>query len=220
MNALKHDPGLQQIEKVRCARDNRYWLWGDGIRHDGYVYTIDPHDKNRPIKHFPRKPYLEFLVETWNTEPLLLVPKSRQIMATWLFCALYLHDAQFNVGRYIYFQSKKEEDSDYLVQDRAGFILEYEPPFLWPREFDHKKHVGYCSIAFESQKSYIQGIPEGGDQIRSKVPSGVLSDESAFQPEFEAAIGAMQPCIKGGARLTGLSSANPGFFKELVLEKG
>jgi hypothetical protein len=92
----------------------KYWLWGDGIRHDGYVFTIDPHDGSHPIKRFPKKEYLEYLVDRWLKEHLLLVPKSRQIMASWIFTALYLWDAQFHEGRYNYFQSKKEEDSDYF----------------------------------------------------------------------------------------------------------
>lgn len=194
-------------------------MWGDGIRHDGYVFTLDTKDHINPIKRFPKKPYLEFLIDLWIKEPLLLVPKSRQIMATWLFCALYLWDTQFHTGRHTYFQSKKEEDSDSIVQERAGFILRHEPSFLWPADFRPEKHINYCSIQFESIHSQIIGIPEGGDQIRSKSPSGVFGDECAFQPEFEKAWEAIKPCIDKGARFTGLSSANPGYFHELVEDR-
>lgn len=204
---------------MRCARDPKYWLWGDGLRHDGYVFTLDPHDEDRPVKHFPKKEYLEYLVELWLNKPLLLVPKSRQILLSWLFTALYLWDAQFHKGRYIYFQSKKEEDSDYLVRDRAGFILRHEPRFLWPEGFDPAKHITYCKITFESIDSVIHGTPEGADQIRSKVPSGLLSDESGFQPQFREALEAAKPCITGGGRITSISSANPGHFEELVNER-
>ena len=216
---LRGDSSLQKIEQVRCGRDPKYWLWGDGERHDGYVFTLDPHDERTPVKRFPKKEYTEFLVDEWLKESLLLIPKSRQIMATWLFTALYLWDTQFHKGRYNYFQSKKEEDAAYLVKDRAGFILENEPKFLWPSDFDPKRDISYCRINFESNKSYIHGIPEGGDQIRSRVPSGFLSDESAFQPQFKEAMEALKPCITGGGRVTCLSSANPGFFEELVDDK-
>lgn len=219
LRELVRNPELQAIEKERCARNPKYWIWGDGSRHNGYVYTLDPHDKENPTKHFPRKPHLEYLVDLWVRSPLLLIPKSRQIMASWLFTALYLWDTQFFKGRYTYFQSKKEEDSDYLVRDRAGFILQNEPSFLWPEGFNPEKHISYCSIKFESNRSYIDGIPEGGDQIRSKVPSGILSDESAFQPQFKEALEAAKPCVDGGGRITCISSANPGFFEELVNER-
>ena len=215
---LKTDSTLQKIERARCAKNPKYWLWGDGYRHDGYVFTLDTHDQESPIKRLPKKEYLSALVDLWLNEPLLLVPKSRQILCSWLFSALFLWDAQFHYGRYIYFQSKKEDDADYLVRDRAGFILENEPRFLWTRGFDYAKDVSFCKIQFESQKSYIVGIPEGGDQIRSQVPSGLFSDEAAFQPEFQGAVGAVQACIKGGGRFTAVSSANEGYFCELVHE--
>ena len=219
LDKLYQDSRLQAIEKIRCQRSLKYWLWGDGIRHDGYVLTVDPHDKEHPIKHFPKIGYLEFLADLWLKEPLLLIPKSRQLMVTWFFSACYLWDTQFNYGRYTYFQSKKEEDSDYIVRDRAGFILKNEPSFLWPDKFNPEKHISYCSITFESLNSSIKGIPEGGDQIRSRVPSGLFSDESAFQPEFEDAVTAMKPCITGGGRFTAVSSAEPSFFQELVEDK-
>lgn len=218
MQAVYEEPELQQIERVRCQRSLKYFLWGDGVRHDGYAWTVDPHDRDNPIKRLPRKPYLDYLADIWLKENLLLVPKSRQLMVSWFFSAAYLWDTQFNYGRYTYFQSKKEEDADYLVQDRAGFILKNEPFYLWPEGFDPKKHISYCSIAFESINSYIIGIPEGGDQIRSQVPSGLFSDEAAFQPEFEKAVGAVQACVKNGGKFTAVSSANEGYFCELVNE--
>lgn len=219
LEALKNDEKLQILELGRCRRNPKYWLWGDGVRHDGYVFTLDPHDLQYPVKRFPKKQYLEELVDIWLAEHILFVPKSRQIMATWLFTALYLWDAQFHFGRNNYFQSKKEEDADYLVRERAGFILEHEPCFLWPSEFNPKKNISYCSIEFSSTKSYIVGIPEGGDQIRSKVPSGVLSDEAGFQPQFEEAYKAAKPCISNGGRFTALTSANPGYFADMIGEK-
>lgn len=217
--ALQQEPELQAIEYERCRQSPEHWLWGNGIDHDGYVFTLDPHDKEKPTKRFPDKPYLRYLVKRWVEEPLLLIPKSRQIMASWLFTALYLWDTQFHKGRYNYFQSKKEEDADYLVRDRAGFILENQPSFLWPKGFDPKKDITYCKINFASLRSCIHGIPEGGDQIRSKVPSGLLSDEAAFQPQFKESIEAVKPCITGGGRVTCLSSANPGFFQDLVEDR-
>lgn len=213
------DSRLQKIELVRCERDIFYWLWGDDIRHNGYVYTLDPHDSVNPIKKLPDKTYLREIVRLWLENPLLLIAKSRQLMLTWIISACFLWDAQFHKGRHIYFQSKKEEDADDIVRRRAGFILNHEPHFLWPSNFDPEKHITYCHINFTSLDSFIIGIPEGGDQIRSRVPSGLFSDESAFQPEFRESVDAMKPCLTGGGRFTAVSSANPGYFAELVNEK-
>jgi hypothetical protein len=53
--------------------------------------------------------------------------KSRQMMVSWIMCALYLHDTQFKVNRLTFIQSKKDEDSDALVQ-RCYFIYENQEP--------------------------------------------------------------------------------------------
>jgi hypothetical protein len=146
------------------------------------------------------------------TEPLLLIPKSRQMLVTWLYVSCYLWDAQFHYGRLNFFQSKKEEDADRLVQ-RAFFIYEHQPDWIkaiFPAEYS------YCHIRFKKGKSEIWGVPQGGDQIREYTSSGIFSDEMAFQTQAEDAYTGSLPTIKGGGRFTGVSSANPGFFHYLT----
>lgn len=154
------------------------------------------------------------LTETWFKEPLLLIPKSRQMMVSWLICALYLWDVMFHEGRHVFFQSKKEEDANSLVE-RAKFIYERQPAFLKRNEAVST----YCLLEFPQLNSRIRGIPEGGDQIRMHTASGIFMDEMAFQPEAEKAFQAAKPTINGGGRFTGVSSANPSFFQTLVEDK-
>ena len=47
-----------------------------------------------------------------------------------------------------------------------------------------------------------------------------MSDEAAFQPEFENAKDAAMPAIKGGGQLVALSSAAPGAFAVWVGAEG
>lgn len=151
----------------------------------------------------------------WLEEQLLLVPKSRQLLMTWLFCACYLWDTMFNEARLNFFQSKKEEDADRLIQ-RAYFIWERQPEWiriLFPATYK------FCHLKFPRGSSEIWGVPQGGDQIRSHTASGIFSDEMAFQPEAEDAYTGALPTVKGGGRFTGVSSANPGFFHYLVENK-
>ena len=77
------------------------------------------------------------------------------------------------------------------------------------------KHI-YCKLEFPDISSMIKGIPEGGDQIRMHTSSGIFSDEMGFQPEAEAAYTAAKPTIDGGGRFTGVSTAEPGFFADMV----
>lgn len=176
-------------------------------------YTRDEHDQVNPVKRFPvDKPYIGAIINLWVNEPLLLVPKSRQLLMSWLFSACYLWDTQFHEGRLNFFQSKKEEDADRLLQ-RAWFIYEHQPDWLkamFPAEYT------YCHIKFKHAGSEIWGVPQGGDQTRSHTASGIFSDEMAFQPMAEDAYTGAKPTIDGGGRFTGVSSANPGFFQFLV----
>ena len=136
-------------------------------------------------------------------------------MATWLFVSCYLWDSQFDQHRLNFFQSKKEEDADRLVQ-RAYFIWENQPDWvkvLFPAEYT------YCHLRFPKGGSEIWGVPEGADQLRQYTASGILCDEMAFQNEAEKAYTAAKPTINGGGRFTGVSSANPGFFHWLVSNK-
>ena len=176
------------------------------------VWTQDEHDKITPFKRFPDKEHTRLIADLWYRTPLLLLPKSRQMLMTWLISACYLWDTQFHQGRLNFFQSKKEDDADRIVQ-RAWFIYEHQPD--WIKDMFPAAYTS-CHLKYPQAKSEIWGVPQGGDQIRSHTASGILSDEMGFQPEAEDAYTGALPTIKGGGRFTGVSSANPGFFFYLV----
>ena len=202
-------------EYRKCAADAEYWFFT-------HARSRDEHDPDCESKPFPQKEYLHELVRFWLANRLNLYEKSRQMMASWTLCALYLWDANFGMNRLNFIQSKKEEDSDRLVQ-RCYFIWEHQPEFIkrtCPAEYS------YCHLRFYKphQKgglpySEIWGIPQGGDVIRQHTGSCLLIDEAAFQPDLEASIGAAQPMLKGGGRLDVVSSAEPGYFQELVEDR-
>jgi hypothetical protein len=180
------------------------------------VFTRDEHDQSSSCKKFPiEKKYLQELINLWYQENLLLVPKSRQMLITWLFVACFLWDAQFKRNRLIFFQSKKEEDADRIVQ-RAWFIYQNQPE--WIKELFPATY-SYCHIRFTKGQSEIWGIPQGGDQLRSYTASGIFSDEMGFQEEAEAAYTAAKPTLMGGGKFMGVSTANPGYFEYLVGNK-
>lgn len=139
-------------------------------------------------------------------------------MISWA-CSLYaLWLAKYQNNRLIFIQSKKEENAAALVymaepnQARISFLETH-----LPKDMQSDVIFSYGKAIFKDTGSTIQGIPEGGDQIRSFVPSVVISDEAAFQPEFKQAWGAAKPCIDGGGQFIGVSSANNGsYMKELI----
>jgi len=203
---------LEERERRRCTADPEYWLFR-------YAKTRDEHDPSIAAKPFPDKAYLRELIRFWLTHRMNLYEKSRQMMASWTLCALYTHDAQFQTSRLNFIQSKKEEDSDRLVQ-RCFTIWSNQPEFI---RRAHPAEYSYCHLKFYRPDamdglpySEIWGIPQGGDVLRQHVGSGLFIDEGAFQPDLEASVGAAQPMLKGGGRLDIVSSAEVSYFQELV----
>jgi hypothetical protein len=185
-----------------------------------FCYTLDSHDRNNPIKKFPSHLYLKDLTNLWLEHPLLVIAKSRQMLATWLFVCLYLWDALTTPGRLIFLQSKREEDAIGSANAATGllgrtrFVLDHLPPELRP---PFKTTVN--KIDFLSNHSTIWAIPQGADILRQHTASGILSDEMAFQVQAEDAYTAAIPTIENGGRFTALSTANPGFFQKLFEDK-
>lgn len=170
-----------------------------------FVWTLDTHDAINPKKKIPNKDYLRIVTEEWSNSSLIAVPKSRQMMISWLMVALHYWTAAYHHGRFVFFQSKKEEDADVLL-DRALFIHNNVPDWLRPTG---KK--SYCNFVFPMIDSQIKAVSQSPDAIRMHTASAILSDESAFQPYARDAYAAAKPTIDGGGKLTLISTAN---FKE------
>jgi hypothetical protein len=208
---------LQEKERRRCAGDPAHWLFK-------YVKTQDEHDTSIAAKPFPDKAYLRWMVKRWLATRQNLWEKSRQMMASWLFCSLYLHDTQFissTGGRRLNFiQSKKEEDSDALLR-RCYFMYEHQEPWL---KAMHPAEYSYCHLRFyrpeDTERKLaigeLWGIPQGGDVLRQHTASGLFVDEGAFQNDLESSVRAAQPMLKGGGRIDIVSSAEPSYFQDMV----
>mgnify|MGYP003145453135 CR=1 FL=1 len=223
LQQLRGSRELQDIEWAMCKKDPYYFL-------TNWALTLDVHDDETAIKSFPKKEYLQILCDIWLENRLLLIPKSRQMMITWVCVGLYLWDTQFHGAKLTFFQSKKEDDADDLVK-RAKFIWDHEPFFLkryqdpktglCPLEANPQnkgQHI-FCKLGFPQINSEIRGIPQGGEILRMHTASGIFSDEMGFQPEAKTAYTASKPTISGKGRFTGVSTAEDGtFFEALVFD--
>jgi len=182
------------------------------------LYTKDEVDASKRVKRFPyHYSYLPLYIRVWQREPLLIVPKSRRMFMTWTNVALYLHDTVFKSNGLQVFQSKKEEDSDALIE-RAKFILDNISEEDFPRDLIPQYDKTYCQLKFPDMESSIMGIGQGADQLRQYTCSGMLLDEFAFWSEAEDTFSAAKPTLEGGGRCTILSSASPGYMQKLVYD--
>lgn len=154
------------------------------------------------------------MTRVWQIEQRTAWPKSRQILMTWIFCALYLHDAMWNPSRLNFVQSKKEEDSDEVLE-RAWTIYQKLPLFI--RNWQPIKRT-YCQLRCTRNRSRLWAIPEGPDHVRSYTGTGLLSDESVYQEDVEKMLTAAIPTL-GPGKLTMISSAGPSTFEQIVFDK-
>jgi hypothetical protein len=165
---------------------------------------------------FTIKPYVPPIINAWLTEPFMCIEKSRDMMATWLVVTLYAWDTLYHRNRQNIFQSENASKTNELVK-RADFIYKNQPRFL---KAIHKAtySIGQARsgmLVVPSLESELLGFPQGPDQIRQYHPSGLFSDEAAFQDAAGDSFSAVKPALQNGGRYTAVSSANPSFFWHL-----
>ncbi|GHV45876.1 hypothetical protein FACS1894204_06260 [Synergistales bacterium] len=176
--------------------------------------TIDEADEGK-VKRFPDLPYLRHICEVWSANRMLAIPKSRRMMLTWLMVALHLHLALFTPRSAIFVQSKKAEDSEFLLkEERMLFIYNNLPGWLRACGLPTVTSKEYL-LKF-SNGSVIKAVSQGADQLRSYTATAVMCDEIAFWERAGETWRALRPVVQGGGRITLISSAHPGFFEAVV----
>lgn len=171
------------------------------------------------IRPFPMYPYVKPIIECWLREPLMCIEKSRDVLATWMIVTCYTWDALFHKGRQHLFQSEDASKTRELIE-RVNTLYTNQPAWLkaeWgspqPKVSEGTTRAGLFRVS--KMQSEIIGLPKGADKVRQYHPSGVMSDEAAFNPEAGDTFAAIKPSIQNGGRYTAVSSANPSFFYHL-----
>lgn len=182
-------------------------------------WTKDEADEGQ-VKRMPDKEYLRYLTRAWQAESIIAIPKSRRMMMTWLMLCLHLWAALLRPNSAIFIQSKKQEDSEFLMGgDRLMFIYNRLPQeYPWARiekTTAGRSGKGYSFLRF-SNGSYINAVGQGPDQLRQYTASYVYLTEMAFWEWAEETFASLKPTIQGGGKITIDSSAGPGFFDRLV----
>lgn len=163
--------------------------------------------------------YLHHLVNVWFTSPKLLVPKSRRLIVSWTLLACHWWLARYRPGTLVAVVARKlgtseSEGAAELVR-RIKWFEGHLPPHV-PRPVVEE---GFGRIGWPEIASEIVAVGQGADQLRQYTVTAIFADECAFWEEAEGTYSASLPTLQGGGRLTMVSSANPGFFSELVHDR-
>ena len=211
-NALQKD--LELIAKQIDIWAHNPWQWIKDC-----VITID--ETTGESKKFPDKPYFPYVIDAWQESSILAVPKSRRMMATWLFLALHLWAAIFRPFSAIFIQSQTSSKSEYLVGPQRMWHMYNNLPagYDWPKVSRSLMGQGGIKDISLNNGSIIKAIGEGADQFRQYTASHVMMDEFGFWEKAKESYTATLPCIQGGGKVAIVSSAEPGFFEQVVSGK-
>jgi hypothetical protein len=203
------------------------------------VYTMDPFSKGAEgggVRKFPgdsvRDPatnctcqrggcvnYLHHAVNMWVKYPRNLWPKSRRLLTSWTIMALHVWLARYRPAQVIALVSQKqgqnEDEGAAELVKRARFIDDHFPIEVMPRETKRT----WCRTYYPHNGSVILGIAQGSNQLRGLAITAWFADEFAFWERAGETYAASIPALEGGGRFTGVSTANPGFMKQLVFDQ-
>lgn len=208
--SLVLDDEMAILQDEWAAQDPYYFL-------TNFVYTYDPHAGK--IRQFPDKPYLAYLTQTWIEHNRLFIEKSRQMLITWIFTALFLWDAMYNNMRVTIYQSKNQLetgiDKPIHLCGRSKFIHEHLPSSMrnkYPMISTKKPPTLY----FPNTQSYIIGAPQNPVFARQFTITGILWDEMAFQIRCMDSVASAIPTFDKNTKVVGVSTPNrKNFFYRL-----
>jgi len=221
---LSHDLKIEEV-KVRLLklwkRHPLNFLRGwDLIENRPLLYTQDEHDEQNPVKPFPLTPASVAYATAWFDlhEQVLMIEKSRQIMATWTGIMLHLWYALFVPMRSIYFVGKHKHHTAKMVR-RVKFVYQNLPEWVKTALPTSKPVNELPEYLFRlAHGSFIEGLPRGPEQLREATASAVFADEAAFIPHFEDVYAAAIPALAGGGKFTIQTSPLAGTFAEQLAE--
>lgn len=176
------------------------------------------------VRSFPKKPHIGAYIDYWQESSILLVPKSRRMLATWTFCALDYWLAAFRRGVKVFIASTMRTKSDALLA-RCKFIHDQLPdPPHFPKqrmEWKNGQKGDPTRLIFPELNSVIQSVSEDPDELRQEGATLIHCEEYPFWQWQEKAWTAMRPVVQGGGKLVVVGTPKAGtFFRDLVFDEG
>jgi hypothetical protein len=173
-----------------------------------YTATEDLHWLQKgtpPVAPFPMKLYLVVAMSYLLTCDTIFIPKSREMMTSWLVCGYISWMCQWLPHIFWILQTEKEDKATQLIT-YCRILFDRQPDWMK----DRNPLVVSNSIELKRKNgSHIMAVPQGENQVRLFHPYGYMQDESAFLPEAEQSFNAVRPVCK---QIIGVSSDEIGWF--------
>lgn len=173
-----------------------------------YTATEDLHWLQKgtpPVAPFPVKKYLMIAMSYLLTCDTLFIPKSREMMTSWLVCGYIAWMCQWLPHIFWILQTEKEDKATQLI-DYCRILFNRQPEWMQER---NPLVVSNSVELKRANGSHVLAVPQGENQVRLFHPYGYMQDESAFLPEAEQSFNAVRPVCK---QIVAVSSDEVGWF--------
>lgn len=160
-----------------------------------------------PVAPFPVKEYLRVTMHYLLTCETIFIPKSREMMTSWLACGYISWMCQWYPLCFWILQTEKEDKATELI-NYCRILFNRQPEWMQER---NPLVVSNSVELKRANGSHILAVPQGENQVRLFHPYGYMQDESAFLPEAEQSFNAVRPVCK---QIIAVSSDEIGWFHQ------
>jgi hypothetical protein len=155
--------------------------------------------------------YLDWLMHFFLNDEEIYVPKSRELLTTWLAVGYVFWDCQFFQPTGWIGQSEDDEKAMGLIK-YANILYDNQDPGLKAR-FPLKRGESGTQHKIEwAEGGWFRAVASGERKLASDHPKGYLNDESAHQPAWETTKDIAKPAVRQSIHI---SSAAPSRFFDL-----
>ena len=142
--------------------------------------------------------------------PQLYIPKTREMMTSWLVTGYIVWACQFFAATQALSQSESLDKANGLI-DYANILYRNQPDWL-KNEYPLKRGTEGSTQEIEwAHGSRFTALPSGERKMASSHPSIYFMDEAAHIPAAEATINIAKPAVP---QIIAVSSIGPGFFAD------
>lgn len=203
---------------ARYSHDIHAWL-------EEQVWTID--EASAEVLKWPtrdEKPYVHEMLDCIAEYSLPVFAKSRRMLVSWAVAAFCVHQTRYLPATAAYWQSINIEKAAYIVGKRCAWIEDHLEDTELRRAYKaHRVSSGDIGrMEYLRTGSYIVGIPQGADAVRSFTGTILVMDEVDFQPEGREALTAALSMVEKKAKLILVTSSDGprGVVAEICREIG
>ncbi len=155
--------------------------------------------------------YLDVLMGCLLTTKVLFVPKTREMMTSWLVVGFITWYCQFFEKTEAYSQSESDNKAQGLVK-YADILYTHQDEWLRNRYPLRRGDAGTLHDICWANGSSFNALPSGERKLTSAHPTVYFMDEAAHIPAAEATINIAMPAVK---QIIAVSSVAPGWFADI-----